>query len=255
MPLDVFTRPGRRTAGPRGGPAPATYRCSSCGLVQLRFDTEEERAAWEEPYQGGTYHRERVLAGFKSFKERWRHDLALAQIRIENLTRFARGGRLLDVGASNGALLVAARERGFFPVGIEPDPWAVARAGRLTPGAPMVCATFDEFARDAGRHAFEVVTFIDSLEHMTSPHGVLEAAARLLTPCGLLVIEMPDADAPGFLEQGARWKHFKPCEHAFLWGRRHMDVLLPRHGFRLMDTIMPYPDRRVYYARTRTWNR
>ena len=230
------------------GLEPATWRCLACGLVQVRFASAEEAEAWRGAYNaGGDYHRRRVLAGFKSFDERLAHDLRLARIRVENLSRFVARGNLLDVGTSNGALPAVACSMGFAAFGIEPDEWVVQEARAR--GAHVMPGIFEDYVKCLPDASMDVVTFIDSFEHMLHPAPVLEQTHRVLGRGGLLVIEMPDANAPGFAEQGAKWKHFKPREHAYLYGKRHVLALLKEHRFRLLDTIAPYPDRRVYYAR------
>ena len=229
---------------------PDAYRCTLCGLVQLRL-TSAEAERWQGYYRrGGAYHRERVLAGFGSFRERFLHDLRLARIRMENLVRFVKAGRLLDVGASNGALVQMARRYGFEAYGIEPDGWVVAQA-RVASGLVLLPLTFAEAAPFAGGDSFDAVLFVDSFEHLLSPHETLDQVECLLRSGGVLSIEMPDADCWEFGQQGVRWRHFKPREHAYLYGRRHVERLFERHGFELLDTIVPYPERRVYYARVK----
>jgi len=227
---------------------PATWRCLACGLVQVRFASQVGAEAWRGYYErDGDYHRECVLAGFDSFDARLAHDLRLARIRVENLSRFLSRGNLLDVGTSNGALPTVACELGFAAFGIEPDEWVVQEA--RAHGAHVMPGIFEDYVKCLPDASMDVVTFIDSFEHLLHPAPVLEQTHRVLGRGGLIVIEMPDADAPGFAEQGAEWKHFKPREHAYLYGKRHVEMLLKEHRFRLLDTIAPYPDRRVYYAR------
>lgn len=228
---------------------PPTYRCPVCGLVQVRFDTAEDADAWRGTYRAdGEYHRTCVLAGFNSFEDRLKHDLRLARIRMENLTRFVKGGRLLDVGASNGAFVQMAWSYGFYAIGVEPDPWVVEEVtGRGN--RHIRCQCFEKFAASKDADGYSAVTFLDSFEHLLSPREALEAVGRLLDSWGVLMIEMPDADAPGFRDQGPCWKHFKPREHAYLYGKSHVLKLLEMHRFSLIDSIVPYPDRRVYYAR------
>jgi len=256
--LTAFTPPSPSPSpaggGMGGGGAPGTFKCLKCGLVQVRFATREEEAAWRRSYQSnGAYHRERVLAGFKSFDDRLQHDLALARIRMENLNRFIHEGNLLDVGTSNGALPTVAATYGFHAFGIEPDEWVVAEARAR--GAQVMPGFFEDYVKSLPAGLLHVVTFFDSFEHLLRPGEVLDQTHRILWrrrfPAygGLLVLEMPDADCPAFAEQGAKWKHFKPLEHAYLYGKRHVLELLKQHRFRLLDTIVPYPDRRVYYAR------
>ena len=164
--------------------APGTFRCLQCGLVQLRFATDEEAETWRSHYQAdGAYHRERVLAGFGSFDDRLKHDLRLARIRVENLRRFALEGNLLDVGTSNGALPSVACSYGFKAFGIEPDEWVVQEARAR--GAHCMPGFFEDYVKSLPDGMLHVVTFIDSFEHLLCPAEVLKQTHRVLTRRGL----------------------------------------------------------------------
>lgn len=226
---------------------PATWICRKCYLVQVRLD-DAEAALWRTGYRAGGYHERCVLAGFESFEARYEHDLRIARVRMENLIRHVRSGRLLDVGASNGAFVVMAKRYGFEAFGLEPDAGVVAQARELA-NVRVLPVSLEEAAPFARPRSFTVVTFHDSFEHLLEPHQALDAARGLLRTRGLLVLEMPDADCPAARLEGRDWKHCKPAEHAYLYGRSHVERLLARHHFDMIDTIVPYPDRRTYYAR------
>jgi hypothetical protein len=98
-------------------------------------------------------------------------------------------------------------------------------------------------------HKYEAITLIDTLEHLTRPRQALGKLREMLTARGVLAIELPDAAQAGFSRMGSEWRHLKPAEHAYYFGREHMVRLLAECGFRVVDEIVPYPDRRVYYAR------
>jgi predicted O-methyltransferase YrrM/SAM-dependent methyltransferase len=220
--------------------------CAECGLVQVAFLDAASRSAWTSLYEdGGRYHRERQMAGHASFVHRYLHDRRLARIRLENLTRHCRRGRLLDVGCSNGAFVRTAEEYGFEAEGIDADEWVV-RQGRSMTGCSLLAVPLLGFSP---RRKYDVVTLIDTLEHFVEPRASLRKIRRILKAKGWLVIEMPDADEPGFARMGVEWKHLKPAEHAYYFGRGHLEGLLRETGFRLVDAVVPYPDRRVYYAR------
>ncbi len=236
---------GTLCVGHGGTPDARVVRCPHCDLVQVDFSDDAFRRSWQGLYrQDGRYHREHQVAGHASVVARYLHDRQLARLRVENLRRFAIAGRLFDVGCSNGALVKAATEAGFDAVGFDADAWVVELAGRLT-GCAMRTGELLEFQDGP----FDVITAIDVFEHFPTPIEHLAKLGSLLTATGLLVIEMPDADEPGFQRLGTEWRHFKPREHAFYYGARHVRALFQREGWTLVDSYLPYPDRRTYYAR------
>lgn len=226
-----------------GGPI---FKCQACRLVQVVFPDQESRSEWLSLYQDrGRYHLEYQMAGHASFVHRYLHDRRLARIRMENLLRHRRRGRLLDVGCSNGALVKTAQEYGFDAEGIDADAWVVERARRVT-GCRIEATALRDLVP---ARKYDVVTVIDTLEHLLDPQESMLKIRSLLKASGLLVLEMPDASEPGFTRMGVDWKHLKPAEHAYYFGRQHIEQLLGSAGFRLIDSIVPYPDRRVYYCR------
>lgn len=231
-----------------------TFRCKACDLVQLSL-TKKERARWLMLYTGGWYFQECQGVGYTSFEHRFAHDHWIAYPRLVNLKRHAYGcDSLLDIGCGTGALLMTAYNSGIkYVLGVEPDPWLAGQARKYS-GCPVCSFLFPPSGDDLHRLirvagvGYDIITMIDSFEHMLEPRKALERARSLLADNGLLVIEMPDADSPGFQTQGGGWKHFKPREHSFLYGHRHVTMLLDQLGLELVDSIMPYPDRRTYYV-------
>ena len=96
---------------------------------------------------------------------------------------------VLDVGCGRGGFAASVRER--FPdarlVGVEP----VAEAAQLA------SEHFDEvhvgeLASVPVGERFDVVAFVDVLEHVVDPWSVLELAAGRLTPSGVIVSSIPN---------------------------------------------------------------
>ncbi len=99
-------------------------------------------------------------------------------------------GRWLDVGCSFGWLLDYVRARGFDPQGIEPSPSAAHVAREK--GLPIVIGEYPE-ARPPSP-PYQVISFMDVLEHLPDPYVVLESAKAHLAPNGVLVIQLPDRE-------------------------------------------------------------
>lgn len=136
---------------------------------------------------------------------------------------------LLDVGASTGLLVAEARRQGFVAEGIEPSTWAVAVAERQN-GVRLHRGTFPH--PDLAGQLFDVIAFVDVIEHVEDPVGLLRAAKEALAPGGLLVVTTPDVDSVAARLLGARWWHYRPA-HVCFFDRQSMGVALAAAGLRL----------------------
>jgi 2-polyprenyl-3-methyl-5-hydroxy-6-metoxy-1,4-benzoquinol methylase len=106
-------------------------------------------------------------------------------------------GRLLDLGCNRGFLLQAARELGWEPTGVEISPTAADRARGET-GSTVVA----DFSALAGQR-FGLITAMHVLEHTQDPVGFLRSAGELLSPGGVLAVQVPSFDhVARFRERG-----------------------------------------------------
>jgi SAM-dependent methyltransferase len=106
------------------------------------------------------------------------------------LDRIAPPGRVLDVGAGEGALLDALQARGREALGIE------RKASR-----PRVREA--DLAQVEGGWA--AIVFWHSLEHLPRAGAALDRAASMLDPGGVLVIAMPNPASVQAKLFGERW--------------------------------------------------
>jgi SAM-dependent methyltransferase len=158
-------------------------RCPNCGVATTDpwpTATELERAyaGWYRPQSG------RFAGLGDGVLRRTRSALA------HRLDRIAPPGRVLDVGAGDGALIDALRRLGRDAVGLE------RKATR--PG--MIEGSVLEIE---GRWA--AVVFWHSLEHLPEPGVALEHAVGMLVPGGVLVVAVPNSDSLQARVFGDRW--------------------------------------------------
>lgn len=187
------------------GTTASLVRCGGCGLVRTRpWLTDAGREAfYDETYA-------RRLEGWHSAgSERWIVDYRLDLIkRVRSL---GPDDHLLEVGCHEGAFLRRAADRfGCSGTGVDLNAAAVGRA----PEHPRVRLIHGELAAaELPPASFSAVCLYQVLEHVPDPVAVLAAAARLVRPDGLVVVEVPDL--------GATWRP--------LFGRDWLPLLIPQH--------------------------
>lgn len=168
-------------AGARGGVA----RCTRCGAgTTCPWPSEETLAeayeGWYRPPSG------RFGTIGDALLRRTRGRLAA---RIDAV---APPGRVLDVGAGDGALLDALAARGRSATGLE----------RHAERPDVEARELSQVEEDGG---FAAIVFWHSLEHLRAPAADLERAANLLAPAGVLFIAVPNLESLQARAFGARW--------------------------------------------------
>ena len=138
------------------------------------------------------------------------------------------GGRWLDVGFGNGALLTTAAEFGYDATGIDARPAVVTAMRSL--GYPARCVEFTDFRDEEG---FDVISMADVLEHMPFPRQALRHAAGLLKPGGLVFISMPNMDCLiwRLLDRQESNPYWAELEHCHNFTRERLYALLREEGF------------------------
>jgi SAM-dependent methyltransferase len=145
-----------------------------------------------------------------------------ARIRLDEIERFARPGRFLEVGFGNEYTLREAQSRGWDVLGIEIAPACVESA--LAQGFPAVCADFLSYGGPP--ESFDVVAMYSLIEHVPDPPAYLRHAHGLLRPHGLLVLRLPDTPEKG--------PPASLLAHIYHFNRATISELLRRCGFRVL---------------------
>jgi len=175
--------------------------------------------------------REALLRGYgecvdESYVEQGTARSINGHLSLNTLKRFAKEGRLLEVGASTGYFLNAARVD-FDVVGLEPSAWA-ARIARERFKLDVREAAFEPGKLEAA--SFDCVAMIDVIEHVVDPLETLREAARVLKPGGLLYLVTPDIGSLSARLLGASWWGLRPA-HIYYFDRRTMTAMLEKAGF------------------------
>ena len=138
--------------------------------------------------------------------------------------------RLLDVGFGAGWLLRAAAEQGWSCWGTEVAPESITAAG--SEGWRVFEGNLPDANFPPGH--FDIITFVEVLEHLVDPLAHLREAARLLRPGGLLYGTTPNATSANARILGLDWSIYSPPEHLQLFTPRALRHALASIGIDLL---------------------
>jgi len=194
-------------------------RCRSCKSLYVRARPIEESLV-------GIYERFPQLSGGREgqliddpVEGRWE-----AEYRLFRLNEFATSGRLLDLGCGRGDfLLVASRDFEVFGVDLVP---------RLRPDTEML-NVFRGRLEDATfpDGFFDVVTVVETLEHMFDPRRTLGVIHRILKPHGTLLLQTGDVDSMRARLNLKTWTYLQPPVHLNFFSREALGRLAAGAGF------------------------
>lgn len=208
-----------------------TSRCADCRFIFMNppLDDRTIDSLYGEEYYSGeadySYHDERKKEEFA--RHLWR-------ARIKKLSRHAPAGNLLDVGASFGGLMAAAREH-FTPFGIEKSEFSGQYAGHRFPGQVHL-GTLENHPFKPGQ--FSVITMIELIEHLKDPASALKRCYDLLKPGGILLIQTANMDGLQARLLKETYAYYMPG-HLSYFSARNMEKALLEAGFSRVSFFYP----------------
>jgi SAM-dependent methyltransferase len=204
-------------------PADADYRrCPDCRLVFLhpRPGREELAALYPPEYQNFDRPRGRLA--------RWLTDRYHARHAAVVRRHVPPGGRVLEVGCADGALLARLRDDGYEVAGVEISKDACERAWERR--LPVFCGTLEEYPGD---ETFDLVLASHVIEHTLDPQDTAAHLAARLRPGGVAYVETPNVGSPDARLFGNRWGLLHYPRHLYLFDRGTLRTLLERAGLRM----------------------
>lgn len=153
-----------------------------------------------------------------------------ARRRARRLVDNGWAGRLLDVGAGNGAFVEAATNVGFDASGIELSQGA-ARVARAA-GREVFAGKFPD---EAPQGPFDVITLWDVLAGLTDPRQALKGVHSRLGAQRHLVLTVPLVTSPIARLLGRFWPLWIPPVNLHYFSHESIRVLLRATGFELIS--------------------
>lgn len=147
--------------------------------------------------------------------------------RVEALKRLLpKGGRVLEIGCSDGTFLDLARRAGFSVLGIDPSEANCAKARREHPRVEVRRMFLADFP---ATEKFDAICHFFVLEHIFHPKPFLAQIRRQLAPGGLNFFEIPNVENFGKLPFANNLFIYQHVAH---YGPGTVRALLAANGFR-----------------------
>ncbi len=212
--------------------------CNNCGLQYVANPPDEKGVSdiYTEEYFTG----DSSKFGYIDYLEEEKYNKINQEKIINNIEKFVKGGRVLDVGCASGGFLKLLNET-WDKYGIDVSSYISKFAKEL-----LDCKIIEgEFINTSFMYeSFDVITFLDSLDHMKNPIVSLEKAFHLLKKDGLIVITCGDTNSLFAKIMGRRWYLYIPPTHLFFFSRDTLERILSDLGFEVAK--VEYPGKWVF---------
>jgi len=232
-----------------------TYRrCSRCGVLfmdrayppPIEYEKEYFFESYKKQY-GKTY-----LEDFPNLVTLAKRRLKIiSQISPRKDTETQRNDKnyyppiLLDIGCAYGPFLIAAKDEGFLPFGIDPAQDAV-RYVQETLSIPAVQGFFPNYPLSTpNSQLYDVVTLWYVIEHFTDCVTVLAEIKKLLKPGGILAFSTPSFSGISGRKSLRKFLENSPADHFTIWSPKMCKKALAIAGFKVKKITMSgcHPER------------
>ncbi len=216
--LDGFKASGNEVAIGR------IVMCKSCGLMYVNPRIKDDI----------------ILASYSEGKDEkfvsqavWREKTFRKTLKI--LNKYAKKGKLLDIGTAGGSFLHVAKQDGWEVYGIEPNKW-LCEWGMKNYGIKINPGTLFDYKYSD--NYFDLITLWDVLEHVGDPMKMLCECNRILKKNGILIVNYPDVGSAIARLMKRKWV-FLLSVHLFYFTKNTIRQMLEKSGFEVIK-IKPH---------------
>ena len=225
------------------------WRCPACGIIAMyrsspppvEYGKEYFFELYKKQY-GKTY-----IEDFPNLVKTGKRRLTIIQKLLGKAAH--QKPSLLDIGCAYGPFLVAAKELGFSPLGIDPARDAV-RYVTETLSIPAIHGPFPECFVSTTPHSplptpFNIITLWYVIEHFRDCVSVLAEIRKLLKPGGIVAFATPSFSGVSGRASLERFLEQSPADHWTVWSPRMCKKALQAHGFYVKKIVVTghHPER------------
>ena len=206
-------------------------KCRHCNLVYTnpRLQEEDLLKRYSPEYFFNEY-----LPGLDASEKTYNHEFVKKHFSlITDLAGkyFSPGRKLLDVGCGAGFFLKVAEERGWQAEGVDLLGLA-AEYGKNVLKVNIKQGKFENIQYPS--ESFDVVTLLDTIEHLPDPYQTVIEIKRILKKRGILIISTPDLNSLSRLFLGKDWAVLSPAEHLFYFTEKTLRDIIAKADFQIL---------------------
>jgi len=156
--------------------------------------------------------------------------------KFKKISSFHQSGKLLDVGGGNGefATFMALQGWDVFLQDKIPKLDNLSDSKNINTVQNLEIIKEDEY--------FNVITLWHSLEHIHNIDGLFSQLNRLLTPDGILLIAVPNINAPEIIFFNKKWAPFDAPRHLYHFQLKTLNDLCSGYKFKIVRKYSLYQD-------------
>ncbi|MDR1698566.1 MAG: class I SAM-dependent methyltransferase [Prevotellaceae bacterium] len=199
-------------------------KCHSCGFVFTQdFPAEDEIGKYYLSENYTSHHEAKGLFGFAYKTVR----SIMLNKKAALVRRFAKKGKILDIGSGQGFFLHKMQTKGFEVAGIEKSEEVRVFAGKKFGIEVKAPETLGK--QPAGN--FDVVTMWHSLEHIEHLSETLQQVHRVLKDDGTLIIALPNVKSYDHDHYRFYWAAYDVPRHLWHFSPETFKILAQKNGF------------------------
>ncbi len=208
--------------------------CISCGLAFL-LNPPDESVIYEDYYQiefkGTDYREDSNFFHLREIFEINKQRTAL----LKEITNNKKGLSILDVGCGSGLFLKTCKDEEIKGEGIDVSNTAL-RFAKEEFGLTVYNKPIEELIKEYKK--YDLITLWHVLEHFLEPVEELCKIKELLSPKGILLIEVPNFKSIKFRLSGNKWKGGNhPLYHRSFFTSKTLRNTLAEGGFRDINRL------------------
>lgn len=197
------------------------FRCENCRAVIQMFEDDGAKVRLYDKYEEGDFS--------ISIEENLGDKPDYAG--FDEVKRYLKPGKLLEIGPGTGHFLAAARSDGLDVFGIEISPYQ-RRYIREKWGIETLADPIEQNRFDP--KTFDSVASFNCIEHVADPKEHFRAVFRTLKPSGRFLVVTQNSGSLLARFAGRYWAMFKPQDHLSIPSPRSLRLVGESTGFKVV---------------------